>query len=42
MSRTPGITTADPQQRLVFDLYTYLPEVLALVYAPAPLPTPAR
>jgi len=41
MSKTPGITSANPQQRLVFDLYEYLPEALALVYAPAPLPTPA-
>ena len=41
MSKTPGITNADPQQRLVFDLYGYLPEALALVYAPAPIATPA-
>jgi hypothetical protein len=41
MSKTPGITDANPQQRLVFDLYGYLPEALALVYAPAPLPTSA-
>jgi len=41
MSKTPGITNANPQQRLVFDLYGCLPEALALVYAPAPLPTPA-
>ena len=41
MSRTPGITSVNPQQRLVFDLYGYLPEALALVYAPASPPTPA-
>jgi 2',3'-cyclic-nucleotide 2'-phosphodiesterase (5'-nucleotidase family) len=41
MSKTPGITNVNPQQRLVFDLYGYLPEALALVYAPAPLPLPA-
>jgi hypothetical protein len=41
LSRTPGITSVNPQQRLVFDLYEYLPEALALVYAPTPLPTPA-
>jgi 2',3'-cyclic-nucleotide 2'-phosphodiesterase (5'-nucleotidase family) len=40
LSKTPGITNVNSQQRLVFDLYGYLPEALALVYAPAPLPTP--
>jgi hypothetical protein len=40
MSKAPVITNANPQQRLVFDLYGYLPEALALVYAPAPLPAP--
>jgi hypothetical protein len=41
MSKTPGVTSVNPQRRLVFDLYGYLPEALALVYAPAPLPMPA-
>jgi len=41
MSKASGITNANPQQRLVFDLYGYLPEALALVYAPASLPMPA-
>jgi 2',3'-cyclic-nucleotide 2'-phosphodiesterase (5'-nucleotidase family) len=41
MSKAPGITNVNPQQRLVFDLYEYLPEVLAFVYAPTPPPTPA-
>ncbi len=43
-SRTPGTTSANPQKRLVFDLYGYLADALALVYAPAPLPasSPAR
>ena len=40
LSKTPGITNVNSQQRLVFDLYGYLPEALALVYAPAPLRTP--
>jgi hypothetical protein len=40
-SKTPGVTDANPQQRLVFDLYGYLPEALALVYAPAPSTAPA-
>ena len=41
LSKTPGIANANTQQRLVFDLYGFLPEALALVYAPAPLPMPA-
>ncbi len=41
LSRTPVATKVNPQQRLVFDLYGYLPEALALVYAPAPPPTAA-
>jgi 2',3'-cyclic-nucleotide 2'-phosphodiesterase (5'-nucleotidase family) len=41
LSKTPGITSVNPQQRLVFDLYEFLPEALALVYAPTTLPTPA-
>ena len=40
MSKAPGTTNANPKQRLVLDLYGYLPEVLALVYVPATLPTP--
>jgi len=40
MSQAPGITNANLQQRVVLNLYGYLPEVLALVYAPAPLPAP--
>jgi hypothetical protein len=36
MSKTPGITNANPQQRLVFDLYGYLPEALALGPASRP------
>ena len=41
LARTPGGMNANPQQRLVFDLYGYLPEALAFVYAPAPPPTAA-
>ena len=41
MSQASGIPDATLQQRLLFDLYGYLPEVLAWVYTPAPYPTPA-